>query len=558
MERTNTWGLPFSVAFRDHALDYAERHVFDLVVIGGGITGAGVLLDAASRGLSVLLLEKNDFASGTSSRSSRLIHGGLRYLEHYDFAVVSESLDERSVLLKQAPHLVWASPFVIPIFKHSFFAKRRHMLRAGLALYDAMGASFGSTRHRRLDRSQLATLIPGVDENLYDEGIVYWDAVNDDARTCISVLKTAVFWGGIAINYCSAQEAAETPNGVEISACDLLGGSQITVRARALVNATGVFADQVGRQLGLGIYLPLRPARGAHLVLKKAAYTGEAAVLLPVDEDQRFLFVIPAGEGVIVGTTDTAYEGSLDDPSPDPAEIRYIQRTFDRWSVRKLGPSDVSGSYAGLRPLVARDGAKSTSDISRRHVTVVGAKRSVTITGGKFTAYRKMAQGAVDLVGSAILSRPIPPSRTRRISLAGSCSLPLLEQVSAQVHRFVPERGLRSLWRRYGLEAIHVLRYQREFGFRDDDSPERPWCFEGQVLYALRHESAALLEDILFRRLRIGSDDYATAVELAPVVSSIARSELSEPSDAALGSEAVRRVGDYIKSRRDHVVRALL
>lgn len=555
MDHTSTSGLEFSAATREFDLERAQRRVFDLIVIGGGITGAGVLLDAVSRGLTALLVEKNDFASGTSSRSSRLIHGGLRYLESLDLGVVSGSLRERSLLLQRAPHLVWATPFVIPLFRNTFFSRRRRLLRAGLALYDALGASLGSMHHRRANRSELQSLIPGIDHDLYDDGIVYWDAVNDDARTCISVLKTAVYYGGIALNHCEAIEASAKTTGVQIKACDKLTGFEPTFRARALVNATGVFAGDLAQRLGLGIRLALAPARGAHLVLRKPAYPGRAAVLLPVETDRRFLFVIPVEGSVVVGTTDGPHEGNFEDPKPEIADVRYISEWFDRWSVRDIEACDVSGAYAGLRPLVAQDGPAHTSDISRRHVTVVGAKRSVTVTGGKFTAYRRMAEEAVDLVGSAVFHEPTAPSRTHRISLAGSCSYGWFRRMALENASAIPEQELRTLWRRYGSEGLRVLRYQAEVAGDHGPPRRRYWCFEGEVINAIRHEAAASLEDIIFRRVRLGSDDFDAAVALAPIASAIATSEA--PSVFGSGEDAVTRLNEYVKSMRELLTQAI-
>ena len=539
--------LDFSVASRDRYLHVASQGCFDLVVIGGGITGAGVLLDAVTRGLSALLVEKHDFGSGTSSRSSRLIHGGLRYLEQFDFGVVASSLRERSTLLRIAPHLVWSAPFVIPIFRDSFFYRKRHLVRAGLAIYDALGASVFSCRHRHLDNFELSGLIPGIDSSAYEGGIVYWDAINDDVRTCMAVLQTAVSFGALALNYCEAVRAEQTRSTVQVLVRDHLTKREVVVTARAIVNATGVFADEVSSRLGFGIHLPLVPARGAHIILRRSAYPGKAAVLLPVEMDQRFIFVIPTASKVIVGTTDTPHNGPLYDPSPTESEIRYIAEAYRHWSSASLEPGFVTGAYAGLRPLVSkssllvggsrnrrndsfgssRNTPPTTSDISRRHVFAVGRNRSLTVTGGKFTAYRKMAQEAVDIVGEQILGQSLPPSKTANIPLWGACSFEWFIR-NARSDKFylgqsVPLRALRWLWRRYGSEGLRVMRYNAQVNAQPEEALDAgaTWCFKGQILYAIRHESAARIEDVLFRRTRLGSDDLITALALAPYASEI-------------------------------------
>ncbi len=551
----------FSAHSREAAIEVAEKRVFDVAVIGGGITGAGVLLDAASRGLSAILFEKNDFGSSTSSRSSRLIHGGLRYLDTFDLRVVYESLRERALLLKNAPHLVSAIPFVIPNFKNSFFDRNRRKLRAGLSLYDALGLPPRHMRHRRASKDELEALIPGIDSRLYDEGMVYWDAANDDARTCLSVLKTATRYGGIALNHCEVTDVSDSPSGLEISAHDHPTGSTLTVRARSLINATGVFADSVAERLGLGIRLPLVPARGAHLVIRKSAYPGEAAVLLPVVVDDRFIFVIPFDTFALVGTTDTLHTSDLEDPSPRIEEIRYLTNTFDRWSARPLEVFDISGAFAGLRPLVGDAHSAHTTDISRRHVIVKGSKRSVTVTGGKFTTYRKMAQSAVDMAASAYLDKPVARSVTHRVPLAGHCSYDWLKkavisQSATWKSRRIPERELRALWRRYGSEAIRVLHYQREAADLAPQNPEEPWCFEGQVIHAIRHEAALSVEDIIWRRLRLGSDAFENAMSLAPRVASITEAELGHANVFRSDSSALESITEKLSSRRDLVAEA--
>ncbi len=547
-----------SVHDRDSALEKAATDTYDVAVVGGGITGAGILLEAAARGLSAVLLEKRDFASGTSGRSSRLIHGGLRYLESLDFGVVAESLRERRRLLAMAPHLVWAAPFVIPFFKGSYFSRRKTLVEAGLVFYDALASSLTVMRHRRGTRTELAELIPGIDPSLYDEGVIYWDAIHDDVRTCLAVLKTASAHGALPLNYCEVVDVEPAARGVQISVIDRADGLPFHVRARAVVNATGAAAGVVAARLGLGVRLELVPARGAHLVVRKSAYSGRAAVLLPVESDKRFVFVIPNDTGVLVGTTDTPHDGSLDEPMPQTSDLRYIADAFSSWAEAPLGKNDVTGAFAGLRPLVTSDhSSQRTSEISRKHVILAGARRSVTVTGGKYTAFRSMAEEAVDLVSEVVLEEARVPSPTRRLSLAGSCSFEWFARAARELCPGLPVRHLRILWRRYGADGLRVLRYQSELSGGVVPDNTSPGCIEGQVAYAVRHEAALGLEDVMLRRLRLGTDDIETASRLAGTAEEIMRAELSRKRGSAAMERQKSQFFKGIEARRAAVAEAI-
>ncbi len=554
---TSPPSLP-SVHGRASALEKAATGTYDIAVVGGGITGAGILLESAARGLSAVLLEKRDFASGTSGRSSRLIHGGLRYLENLDFGVVAESLRERKRLLAMAPHLIWAAPFVIPFFKGSFFSRRKTLVEAGLVLYDALAASLTVMRHRRATRTELAELIPGIDPSRYDHGVVYWDAIHDDVRTCLAVLKTASAHGALPLNYCEVVDVEPAARGVRISAIDRTDGRSFQVHARAVVNATGAAAGVVAARLGLGLQLELVPARGAHLVVRKSAYPGRAAVLLPVEADRRFIFVIPNDTGVLVGTTDTPHDGSLDEPMPQTSDLRYIAEAFSSWAVAPLGSVDVTGAFAGLRPLVTSgQSGQRTSEISRKHVILAGARRSVTVTGGKYTAFRSMAEEAVDLVSEVVLREPRVPSPTRQLSLVGSCSFEWFARAAADLCPGLPVRHLRILWRRYGADGLRVLKYQS--GLSGGVAPDNnsPACFEGQVAYAVRHEAALGLEDVMLRRLRLGTDDIETASHLVEAAEEIMRAQLSWKSASAAMEQQKSEFFKGIEARRAALAEAI-
>ena len=548
-----------SPRWRAFALERLARERFDVVVIGGGITGAGVLLEAASRGLRAALVEKHDFAAGTSSKSSRLIHGGLRYLEKLDLFLVAESLRERNALLRAAPHLVWRAPFVIPFFQRSAFDRRRHLVRMGLFLYDAMARLPKGMCHSRIDRDELEALAPGFAHLAPDGALLYWDAVNDDARTCLAVLRTAAARGALPLNYCEATEAMEHAGGIELRLHDRISGQTLTVIARAVVNATGAWADETASRLGLGKPLPLVKARGAHLVLSRTACTGRTCVLLPDTDNQRFVFLVPSGTSAILGTTDIPQPEEAPPNLPMVNEVAYLASTFDRWASRPLEFEEIKGGYAGIRPLVAQGSRKHTKDISRRHVVRRSSPRSVLVTGGKFTTYQAMARATVDLLLEQVLGESRPSPRGR-LHLVGACSFRHLAQAArAEIPAIaVSPLSARVLWRRHGLEALEVLRAHRralEIGVVDSDQVDlrAEYGLEfvlGEAIVAFEREAALFPADFLSRRLRLLTDDPTLAKKLLPAIAKVREYCIDsktpgitqELDRSSAGSEASREV----------------
>lgn len=470
-------------------LDALPSALLDVLVVGGGIVGTGTALDAASRGLSVALVERGDLAQGTSRWSSKLIHGGLRYLASGDVGVAYESAVERGILLRHtAPHLVRALPSVIP-FGPDLGHRQAAILWAGLQAGDALRMAAGTPRSllprpRRIGRAELRRLAPGVDADGLRGGLLAWDGqAVDDARLVVAVARTAAGIGARILTRCAAVRVHA--DGARLR--DERTGAEFDVRARVVVNATGVWADQLAPGIAL------RPSRGTHLVVPAARLGGLATgITVPVPGAQnRFVFALPAGDGrAYLGITDEPVDAVPEgDPVPADAEIEALLRGFDGVLRTPLHRDDVLGSFAGLRPLLDGGGhSGGTADLSRRHVVRTGDDGVLTVVGGKFTTYRRMAADAVD---AAVVAGGLPARScvTARLPLVGAASPARLAEVAA------PAR----LVARYGMEATPVLA-------GGADSPVAPGVAvtEAEFAFAVRHEGALDVDDLLDRRTRIG------------------------------------------------------
>jgi len=465
---------------RDAALSQLTDEHFDVLVVGGGITGAGVALDAASRGLHTGLVERRDFASGTSSKSSKMVHGGLRYLNQRDYRLVYEALHERQRLLRNAPHLVKPLPFLIPLYGGKTIAKA---LNSALWMYDLTGGIRIGKRHHRLSPDDTIDHMPTLRREGLAAGFEYYDAQADDARLTLSIVRTAVLdHGAVAANYAGVTDLLKDGSGQVVGA--LVG--DIDVRARVVVNATGVWSDQV-RVMDEGAEsASLRPAKGIHVSVPWEKVRCDIAVVIPVLKDKRSIFVVPWGDRVYVGTTDTDYEGSLDEPVCTADDVRYLLDAVNRFLTHPLSTDDVLGTWAGLRPLVRDAGSERTADLSRRHSVQRSPGGLITVTGGKLTTYRRMAADTVDEVVEA-LGRG-GRCRTRRLPLRG-----------AEGFEGVTDEHLAS---RYGSEARTVqAMIAADPSLGDPLVPSLPYL-RAEALYAARYEMAHTLDDVLARRTR--------------------------------------------------------
>ena len=533
---------------RDENLERLARESFDVCIVGGGITGAGVALDAASRGLSVALVEREDFASGTSSRSSKMVHGGLRYLAQYDFRLTWEASRERDLLRRLAPHLVRPLRFLFPAYKKGI---QTRFATIGLTIYDLVAGRRGFGRHRRAGEGDLKLLAPSLDPKRVVGAWTYWDASTDDARLVFEVLRTAHGFGAVIANHVRVH-GFDTSGGTIAAALasDQLTGRELTVRARCFVNAAGVWADEVGRMEPRSAAPPIRPAKGIHLVLPASSVPVQSGVVIPsVARDRRSLFAVPGwGDTVVLGTTDTTYDGPLDTPAVDDDDVRYALDAVN-WSLGlDARPSDVVSAWAGLRPLLAGAGGPEarTADLSRTQHLSVSPAGLVTITGGKLTTYRRMAADTVDLVCSrlGITAR----SRTKRLPIGLTRSLDglLAETVAAAERAGIPEPSARHLVATFGDRAPAVLELaSSQSALATPVVPGLPWL-AAEISWAVRREMAVTLSDVLERRTRLSlADRDAGLSSEAPgmVARLLGRDSAASDDVSALGARIARERG---------------
>jgi glycerol-3-phosphate dehydrogenase len=482
---------------------------FDVVVIGGGIVGAGAALDAATRGLSVALVEARDFASGTSSRSSKLIHGGLRYLEQRNFDLVREALTERGLLLQRvAPHLVRPVPFLYPLTHHVW---ERFYAGAGVALYDALSFQMGTTRgvppHRHLTRRRALKAAPALRKDSFVGAIQYWDAQVDDARYVMMLLRTAAVYGAQIASRTQVTgflREGERVTGVRI--CDLESGDSHEVRAKQVVNASGVWTDDIQELVGGRGQIHVRASKGVHLVVPRDRIQSSTGIILRTEKS--VLFVIPWGRHWIVGTTDTPWDLDKVHPAASKADIDYVLDHVNSVLTVPLTHDDVEGVYAGLRPLLTGE-SDQTSKLSREHVVAHPVPGLVQIAGGKYTTYRVMAKDAVDAVVHG-LDEKIAESCTDRITLVGGEGFQALWNSR---HRLAARSGLHvarieHLLRRYGTLIDDLLALVAENPDLAKPLSGADDYLRAEIVYAATHEGARHLNDVLARRTRISIETW--------------------------------------------------
>ncbi len=509
---------------RGVALGRLATERFDVLVIGGGITGAGAALDAASRGLRVALVEARDLASGTSSRSSKLVHGGLRYLEQRDFKLVYEALRERDLLVsKLAPHLVKPVSFLYPLYKK---VVERPYVGAGLVLYDSMERNRRPVpRHRHLTARGALKLAPALSPDRLAGAMLYYDAQVDDARHTLTVARTAAEHSAVVATRVSAVELLRGPDGTRVTGArvrDEETGRLLDVSADAVVVCAGVWTDLVHELAGVQAGYRVRMSKGVHIVVPREAVQADTGVI--VRTDKSVLFFIPWGERWIVGTTDTDFSGDRAEPAATAEDVDYILAAANRVLARPLTRADVIAVYAGLRPLVTipqgngskgPKGSKPTTKVSREHVVDVPVPGLASIAGGKLTTYRVMARDVVD-AAVADLGREVPASVTDQVPLLGADGLAAVRAGAgrlAEDYR-VPRAVVEHLLDRYGTLAAEVLDLIRaDPGLAQPLADGHPYL-RAEVAYAVTHENALHVEDVLMRRMRlfIESADSGTAV----------------------------------------------
>jgi glycerol-3-phosphate dehydrogenase len=505
---------------RAAALAELEETPFDIVVVGGGVTGAGIALDAATRGLSVALVERGDFASGTSSRSSKLIHGGLRYLEQRNFQLVREALHERRLLLSViAPHLVRPIPFLLPVRN----AWERSYYGAGIALYDGLsGWNPEMPRHRHLGRRAIVEAAPALQEGEFVGAIRYFDAQTDDARFALAVLRTALGHGAKAVSRAAVTGFMGDDRVDGVMVRDLESGGEVAVRARATILAAGVWSGQLEALAGVQNPIAVRASKGVHLLIPRGRLDLRDALILRAG--QSVLLVIPWGAHWLIGTTDTPWKlgPETEEPTPSLEDLDYLLGHLNRSLRRPLRRSDVTGVFAGLRPLID-PGAGDTAAISREHVVRLPRQGLVTVAGGKYTTYRVMAAAAVDAAVGELGLR-VDPSRTDSVPLVGAESH---EAARAELAGLGLGDGISErLLERYGSTAPEVGRtilHDSELG---SVLPDAAPYIAAEALYAVTHEGARSLEDVLARRTRITFEAADGGRSAAPVVARLVAAPL--------------------------------
>jgi glycerol-3-phosphate dehydrogenase len=499
---------------RDAALDRMANEVFDVVVIGAGSTGAGAALDAATRGLSTALVEARDFAAGTSSRSSKLIHGGLRYLEQGDIGLVREALRERSLLLNTlCPHLVRPVPFLYPLKEHW----ERPYVGAGMVLYDSLGGYKGLKRHRHLTRRGSMKIAPALKRDYLVGGIQYYDAGVDDARHTLAVARTAAKYGAaVASNAPVVGFLREGEHVTGVRVRDLATGREIDVRSQMVVNATGVWTDDIQALVGERGKFRVRASKGVHLVVPRDRLQLDTGLILRTEKS--VLFVIPWGRHWIIGTTDTDWELDKAHPAASSTDIDYVLEQVNQALALPLTHEDVEGVYAGLRPLLAGE-SDSTSTLSREHTVAAPVPGLVAVAGGKYTTYRVMARDAIDAVGRG-LEQAVPMSVTHLTELVGAEGFAAIWN---QRPRIAERSGLHvkrveHLLRRYGARIDELLSLIADDRSLADPIEHADDYLRVEVRYAATHEGALHLDDVLTRRTRISIETWDRGVGAAEEV----------------------------------------
>jgi glycerol-3-phosphate dehydrogenase len=496
-----------SLARNENLERLRDRATWDVVVIGGGATGLGSAVDAASRGYRTLLVEARDFAHGTSSRSTKLIHGGVRYLAQGNIALVREALHERSVLLRNAPHLVRPRDFVVPAYRWLDLP----YYGVGLKAYDWLAGKSSLGASHSASKSEVISRIPTIRQQGLHGGIVYTDGQFDDARLAITLARTLVDIGGAALNYAPVTGFLRKNTRISgVSLRDDETGETFNVDARAVINATGVYADTLRQLDNAGASPLLSPSQGAHLVLDRSFLPGETALLVPRTDDGRVLFAIPWQDRVLVGTTDTPTDTLPAEPVTFQQEIAYLLEHVARYLERSPGFADVLSTFAGLRPLLRGRIGSKTAKLSREHAVEVSASGLVTITGGKWTTYRRMAIDAVNK-GAQVGGLPSRPSPTADLLL----------------HGWRPDAGeVDKSLSVYGTDELRLttlLSERPEWSQRLH--PSLPYR-AGEVAWAARHEAARSVEDVLARRTRALFLDATASIEAAPRVAALLAMEL--------------------------------
>jgi glycerol-3-phosphate dehydrogenase len=486
---------------------FAQKEPWDFIVIGGGATGVGVAIDAAARGYRLLLLEQHDFGKGTSSRSTKLVHGGLRYLEQGNVSLVMEALKERGILRQNAPHLVTDLGFVVP----SYAWWQAPFYGVGLKLYQALAGRYGFGPSQLLSKEETLERLPTIRTDGLRGGVIYYDGQFDDARLLINMAATAAEQGATLLNYAPVIGLTPDADGLidGVTAKDLESGHEFQARARVVINATGAFTDSVRRFADVNAAPMIAPSQGIHLVFDKSFLPGDTAIMVPHTSDHRIMFAIPWHGHTVVGTTDTPIAEATLEPVPLEQEIEFILSTAGLYLCKKPTRADILSVFAGIRPLVRTGDARNTAALSRDHTVHIDQSGLLTITGGKWTTYRNMAEDCVDQ--AATLARLTErPCVTRQL----------------KIHGYDPRAERDGHLAVYGSDAPLIRDLMRtDSRLAEPLDPDLPYC-GAEVIWAVREEMARTVEDVLARRTRALFLNAKAATRMVPRVAELMAKEL--------------------------------
>ena len=507
--------------------------VYDFVIIGGGASGLGAAVDAASRGYKTLLVESHDFAKGTSSRSTKLVHGGVRYLQQGNISLVKEALKERGLLAKNAAHIVRTLDFVIPNYKWW----QGYFYNFGLWLYDRLAGSLSLGRTRRVNKEETIKHIGNIEPKGLKSGVIYTDGQFDDSRLAVNLAQTIIDQGGTAVNYMKVTGLIKDDNNkvIGVTLEDQLENQHFEIKAKAVINATGIFTDDVLNMNNPDHGKMIMPSQGVHLVMDKSFLGGDDAIMIPKTSDGRVLFVVPWHHRLLVGTTDTLMKEGTFEPKALDKEIDFIMANAQQYLAKKPTKKDVKAVYAGMRPLAApKEGSKKTKEVSRSHKVIVDKTGLITLTGGKWTTYRRMAE---DVIDKAIEVHQLEnrACKTKKLSIHGN--LPHKE-VDMSSHLYV-----------YGTDIpkLRALENEKpEYAKRlhpDHDNTV------AEIIWAIREEMAERIEDALARRTRLLFLDAKAAIDVAPDVAKIFSQELNWPEE-----KVEEEIADFTRVAQNYLI----
>jgi len=494
---------------RNRMIDYLKfsPDIYDIIVIGGGATGLGTALDAAQRGYKTLLLEQSDFAKGTSSRSTKLIHGGLRYLKQGNIHLVKEALTERGIIFKNAPHLVQPIAFMLPIYK--WWETPFYM--SGLKIYDLLAGSSSFQKSKRISKEEVHEKFPTLEFKNLKGGIVYYDGQFDDTRLAICLAQTCVDLDAVVVNYCKVTSLIKKNHKVcGVIAHDEIDKQEFRLHSKVVINATGIFSDQIRKMDNEASLEMITPSQGVHLVLDKSFLPSNMSMIIPQTKDNRVLFMVPWHNRILVGTTDTKIEAPLLEPVAFKKEVSFLLEHISKYLTKKPTEKDILSVFAGIRPLVKKSD-KKTAALSRNHVITVSDSNLITISGGKWTTYRKMAEDVVNKAMEVASLKPMP-CQTRQTKLHG-----FQENI----------QGIDS-WDFYGSDKDAITRMiheNPELGI--PLHPDLPYL-TAEVIWAIRHEMAQTVEDFLSRRSRALLLDARASIKIAAKVAELMANELGK------------------------------